>query len=345
MKKILLIVFLAVMGMSAQAQGVTLQNQEEEDSTIAIIGYFCKNDSMTYRHIQGKEKIVGNDTTSMNEIAEEFMIVVTDSTSDGYKMELIPLSCKVEGSDQESLLASLLWQDVKNLRCRFSTDEYGAVQHIENWREIRDVLKKSYKTVLDSLYAGRPEVDSFMPRKQFESILMLGCSTEAGIKEQYSELNQLFQNHGLEFNMNPVEGDDVSEMGYPVHTKLESFYSVKKDEYDFDGDYVVRCNTVTKLSGEDSKDLLSSSLAVLFTGEVKDSVNKYTEKALEDGLTVTNIEQSCYFYNGWPKLLQTLTEINIGNLGKRIEYDTIEWTGHRWGVFHFPEEEESGKDL
>lgn len=302
---------------------------------------------MTYRHVQGKEKIVDKDTTIMNEITEEFMIVVTDSMADGYKMELIPLSCKVEGgeNDQQTLLASLLWQDIKDLRCRFTTDEYGTVQHIENWREIRDVLKKSYVNVLDSLYASLPQMDSIMPRKQLESLLLLGCSTEDGIKEQYSELEQLFGYHGMEFTMEPVESDYVSEKGYPAHTKLESFYSAKNDEYDFDGDYVVASNTVTRLSDKDTKDLLSSTMSVLFTGELRDSVNKYTVEALKEGMTVTEHKQYCYYYNGWPKLLQSVMEINVGNMAKRIEYNMIEWTSRRWGVYNFPDEEEEGKDL
>ena len=350
MKKYLLLIFMVMMGMAVHAQGVTLQNQEEEDSTIAVIGYFCKNDSMTFRRVQGKEKIVDNDTTIMNEITEEFMVVVTDSTSEGYKMELIPLSCKVEGKakDQQTLLASVLWQDIKDLRCRFTTDEYGTVQHIENWREIRDVLKKSYATVLDSVYAAAPPLDSIMPLNQFKNLLLLGCSSEDGIKEQYDELEQLFGYHGLEFTMDPVESDDVSDMGYPTHTIVESFYSKQEDEYDFEGDYVIRSKTDTKLSVEDTNDLLFSTMAVLFTGEVGDSINKYIKEGLKDseeGLTVTNIKQSCYFYNGWPKLLQSLSEVNIGNIAKRITYDTIEWTTRRWGIYHFPEEEEQGKDL
>ena len=74
------------------------------------------------------------------------MITVTDSTSKGYTMELIPLSYEIEEDDNDwqTRMASLMWNEYKNLRCRFTTDELGSVQHIENWREIRDVLKKSY---------------------------------------------------------------------------------------------------------------------------------------------------------------------------------------------------------
>ena len=321
--------------MTAHAQMKTLQNNENEDSTIAVVGYFSKNDTMEYQRVQGKMKIVDNDTTQRGEITEKFMIVVTDSTANGYKMEIIPVSCEIKDidSDYQMRMASLLWNNIKGLRCRFTTDELGSVQHIENWREIRDVLKKSYVTVFDSLYASLPALDSVMPRKQLESLTLLGCSTEDGIKEQYDELDMLFGLHGNEVTMEPVETDDISEAGYPTHSRIESFYPAPKDEYDIEGDYVVNARTDTKLSGDDVKDLIGNTLGMLLAGEVSDSVKKYTNEALTDkkeGMTTTNYEQYCYFFNGWPKLMQKIVEINVAGLVRRIEYDSIEWTRRHW---------------
>lgn len=349
MKKFFSIAFMAFFVLTVQAQGMTLENQEEEDSTISVIGLFCKNDTLAYQRVQGKEKIIGNDTTVLNEVVEEFMIVVTDSTSDGYKMELIPMSFKLQGKEQgyEGRMASLLWKDLKNLRCRFTTDEWGTVQHIENWREIRDVLKKSYVTVFDSLYSEIPALDSIMPRKQTESLLLLGCSTEDGIKEQYDELEVLFGFHGKELPMKPVESDDVSEEGFPIHTYVEAFYSQQEDEYDFDGDYVIQSRAETTYSADDVKHLMHTTLGVIFSGELGDSVNKYVAEALKDsleGMRVNELAKFCYFYNGWPKLMQSIKEVNVSNMFKRVEYDCIEWTSRHWGVFTIPEEE-TGKDI
>ncbi len=350
MKKILTIISMTIMAISLHAQETTLQNVEQEDSTIAVIAYFCKDDTMEYLRRQGKYKVVGNDTTDMGNITEKFRIAVTDSTSEGYKMEITPISMEVEGGENNYVIkmAQLLWNDLKNLRCRFSTDELGRVQHIENWREIRDVLKKSYVLVFDSLYTSIPGLDSVMPRKQMEGLIRLGSSTEDGIKEQYDELEMLFGMHGNEVNMESVESDDISEAGYPTHTLVESFYSAQTDEYDREGDYVIQARTDTKISFDDMTDLMSSTFGVLFTGEASDSINKYVNMALEEkkeGMTVSNHEQYCYSYNGWPKLMQKVTEIDIAGLAKRIEYDSIEWTFRRWGVFTFPEEEDKEKDL
>ena len=97
MKNLLSIALTAFIALSMQAQGTTLEQQQEEDTTIVVAAYFCKNDTMTFHRLQSKEKINGNDTTLVHQIDEEFMIVVTDSTDKGYKMELTPLSCECGG--------------------------------------------------------------------------------------------------------------------------------------------------------------------------------------------------------------------------------------------------------
>ena len=131
----------------------------------------------------------------------------------------------------------------------------------------------------------------------------------------------------------PSESDYVSDAGYPTHMHIESFYPTPEDEFDIEGDYVIEARTDTKLSGDDVKDLLSSTLAVFLTGEVSDSVRKYSNLALDEqkeGMTTTTHEQYSYSFNGWPKLMRKMTEINIAGLVRRIEYDAVEWTRRRW---------------
>ena len=61
MKKIL-ISFVAVLCASvANAQGMTLE--QDADTIINVVAYFCKNDTMTFKNHQVKQKITGNDTT------------------------------------------------------------------------------------------------------------------------------------------------------------------------------------------------------------------------------------------------------------------------------------------
>ena len=133
---------LACLAMTVWSQNLVLEQEEPEDE-IAVVGYFCKNDTMTYRQTLNKYKIQGNDTTVSESYVEEFMSVVTDSTSDGYKMKYIPLSFTLHDADTvTSLMTSAMSQLMQSVECEFTTDEMGLLKSITNWREIRDRFKK-----------------------------------------------------------------------------------------------------------------------------------------------------------------------------------------------------------
>ena len=174
---------LASIAMTAWSQNLML-SQEEPENEIAVVAYFCKNDTMTYRQTHNKYKIQGNDTTVSESYEEEFMIVVTDSTSDGYKMKYIPLSFTLHDADTvTNLMTDAMSQLMQSGVCEFTTDEMGSLKSITNWREIRDQLKKGVKVTCNTLYTTIPDLDSIMPRKSLENILLLQFSTEEGVRD------------------------------------------------------------------------------------------------------------------------------------------------------------------
>ena len=171
MKKTLLlsILCLSCVAMTAWSQNL---NQAEPENVIDVVGYFYKNDTLTYELTHNKYKIQENDTTVSDSYVEEFMIVVTDSTSNGYKMKFIPLSFTILDADTgTSLMKNAMRQMMQSVVCEFTTDEYGSIKSITNWREIRDQLKKGVKVTCDTLYSTIPGLDSIMPRKSLENFL------------------------------------------------------------------------------------------------------------------------------------------------------------------------------
>ena len=248
MRTICLLVCVFGLAMTAWSQNLML-NQEEPEDEIAVVGYFCKNDTMTYRQTHNKYKIQGNDTTVSESYMEEFMIVVTDSTSDGYKMKYIPLSFTLHDADTvTSLMTNAMSQLMQSVVCEFTTDELGLLKSITNWREIRDQLKKGVKVTCDTLYSTIPDLDSIMPRKSLENILLLHFSTEEGIRNSYEELENLFGLHGSTFDLGDKEVD-TEEQGYPQHISARIGYTTIEDEEDdFDGDYAI--STRSKRHGQ-----------------------------------------------------------------------------------------------
>ena len=300
---------LAMLALTAWSQNLVLE-QEEADDAIAVVGYFCKNDTMTYRQTHNKYKIQGNDTTVSESYVEEFMIVVTDSTSDGYKMKYIQL--------------------IQSVVCEFTTDEMGLLKSITNWREIRDQLKKGVKATCDTLYATIPDLDSIMPRKSLENILLLHFSTEEGIRNSYEELENLFGLHGSTFDLGDKEVD-TEEQGYPQHISARIGYTTIEDEEDdFDGDYAIS----TLVS-----DMANDSLEA-----VRDQIVDSLKIAKPNGAEVIVKEYYGYFLNGWPKEYYFEKAFDLG-FGQNIETRYIEWISRNWDIDIRDDESTENKNI
>lgn len=346
--------FLALLCVSVfkvNAQGITLE--QESDTTINVVAYFCKNDTMSFRNHQLKQKIIENDTTVTYDMTQEFMIVVNDSTSKGYRMEFIPISCKWDTLEDFNSLTEDLWDMVKDVHCFFTTDEYGTVQHIENWREIRDTMKKITPIVVDRYIEKHPEMDKVISRKQIKNALLMGFSTENQIRKAYDELDMLFSLHGRCLDMGTKELDDV-ENGYPQHIVAKAGYTEIEDESDIEGDYAIMTKTVTTIPMEDAVNLGINSAMLFLEGNVADSLDSKKDEILDSlksgiadkEITFTQNEYFGYFFNGWPKLCYKEKVID-GTAFKRVEQNVIEWTSRYWNIYNNDEaiKPEDSKEL
>ncbi len=188
---------------------------ESPDSTISVIAWFCKNDTMKYRRMQSEYTLENGDTVKTKSgTVEDFMLVVKDSTSKGYLLELIPLSVSVNDEDSADVtgrLVDALKEQFGDMRALVRTDEMGVVQGIENWKEIRDKMKGGIKLAMDSLYSATPAMDSVVPRSRYEALMTLAYSTEKGILSAYDELTLLFGLHGKAFDIGKTVVDETKK--------------------------------------------------------------------------------------------------------------------------------------
>lgn len=352
MRTICLLACLIGMAMSAWSQNLVLGQEEEADDAIAVVGYFCKNDSMTFRQTHQKYKIQEGDTTISEDYAEEFLIVVTDSTSDGYKMKYVPLSFTLNDADTiTAIMTNAMSQLMQSVVCEFTTDELGLLKSITNWREIRDQLRKSVKVVCDSLYGTIPELDSITPRKSLENLLLLQFSTEQGIRNSYEELNTLFGLHGSMFDIGDKELDS-EENGYPQHILARIGYTpVEDEENDFDGDYVIVTQTTTIIPVEDALDYGLGTMSMMMSDMIADSLNAVRDMivdtikaAMPQGIEMKVNEYYGYFLNGWPKECYYSRAIDMG-ISKNVETRSIEWISRHWNIYVRDDESTENKDI
>ena len=226
-RNLILLLLLCCLAMTAAAQVYNLAESETDEDAINIISYFDKGDTMTYNYSHEKIKIREGDTTRESSFSLEFRIAVIDSTSQGYRMEVTPLSYEFTEEDStSSAITRLGWSILKDVRCIFSTNEVGEIQHIENWREISKQLKAILKQSIDKAFNDTPELDSVMSRKQLERMLSIKYSSEEGIRDAYEELDMLFAYHGIAFTPGIKEVDAfVALSGLDEENIIMSLYA------------------------------------------------------------------------------------------------------------------------
>ena len=333
MKKTLLlsILCLSCVAMTAWSQ----KNQEDPADVINVVGYFCKNDTMTYRQMHYKNKIQGNDTIVSENYREEFMIVVTDSTSEGYKMKYIPQSFTLRdttipdtgtATSQMSINAIALRQLMQSVVCEFTTDEQGLLKSVTNWREISDQLEKGVKATCDNLYATLPDLDTTMLRQQLGVILALHFTTEEGIRNSYMELEDLFGLYGSTHDIGDEEME-TGENGYPQIISSRVCYTTIEDEgNDFDdGDYSISRQLTTGIPFDDVMNIGFGSLAIT----VSEMVNGSLEANPNDAeVLVSDFYGFMFFKNGWPKKFYFEEAIGLGSC-ESIETRYIECTSRK----------------
>ena len=332
MKKTLLlsILCLASVAMTAWSQNL---NQEEPENEIAVVGYFCKNDTLTYELTHNKYKIQENDTTVSDSYVQEFMIVVTDSTSNGYKMKYVPLSYTLNDADTGTrLMENAMRQLMQSVVVEFTTDEYGAIKSITNWREIRHKLKKGVKATCDTLYSTFAGLDSIMPRKSLENFLKLGFSDEEDIRDSYEELETLFGLHGSSYEICDDE-EDTDEEGYPQHTSIHIGYTPIEDEaYDHVGDYDIFKQSTMTIPVEDIMELGYGVLSMIMGNMANDSIEAAHDQIVDslktakpNGAEIIAKEYYRFFLNGWLKEYYYEQAADLG-FYKSIETHYIRWT-------------------
>ena len=351
MKKNLFTIIIALVCsiFACEAQNLMLDT-EVPDTSIAVIGYFCKNDSMTFRKTYSKIKVEKGDTTINDMYTEDFLIVVTDSTSKGYRMKFIPVAFDYsEESDSiHRIMQAKLSELSKDIVCEFTTDEMGRVQNIENWREIRDKMKVGIKGMCDTLYSTIPFLNDIMPRKQVENTLLLMFSTEQGVREAYNELDELFGLHGNLFDIGDSEFD-TQDNGYPMHVTASIGYTPVEDENnDFDDDYSIISKSVTTVPIEDMLDLGLGNMGLMMTDALSDSLANHRKDMLDSitaampngakNFNIINNEYYEYFFNGWPKECFN-QKISGYGFGERIETSHIVWIMRHWNLV-IPEDED-----
>ena len=339
-----LLLFIAVStNISAQVQ--TAENSSS-DSLLNVVAYFCKNDTTEYNFQHAKMKVIDNDTTMNYYCENEFRLIVRDSTSQGYKIEVQPISNYFE-NPEDSILTQLinkLANSMGDVPLIFTTDELGTIQHVENWREVRDFTRKMSKSLTDSLYALRPELETSVARQRLEALINMQFANEQAILNSFEELTIMFCLHGKAYRIGKNETDITSNNGYPQHVTSIVSYGKSSEDFGFDEDYFVRSLSETTVPAKDLGNQLIDQINMMSEHKMTKKERQKVESAIDEDAKVSLIEDYDIFFNGWPCDMEYTKVTDLKNV-RNIECYRIQWTKRTWGTYGEGTDQEQGTDL
>jgi ubiquitin-protein ligase len=166
-----------------------------EDSTIAVIGYWDKNEKQTYAITQEKIKITGSDTTIVENLQYDVDIMIQDSTEKSYT---IIWKYKNFKTDTDNKFTKSLMSVTDNLDVIIKTDENGSVLEVVNWKEIRNYIS----TCIDKLKADFKDVPKI--NEICDQVEKVFSSKESIESAAIKDIIQLYTFNGAKYTLHEV---------------------------------------------------------------------------------------------------------------------------------------------
>ncbi len=189
-------------------------DNDDADSTVAVIAWFNKRDTMTYWINESSWKVKDGDTTKTSGVSTKVMLTVTDSTKKGYNMEYKFLDFQGDTladskiGEFQNTLVNKLSKDIVGTSIRFRTDEYGHITKYENLKEIKTQAKELFDSAYEELLK-LPVMDS-LKSVGIDITTLIKKADIATIVDGYTEeLEMMFRFHGNSFTVG--EYDDHSD--------------------------------------------------------------------------------------------------------------------------------------
>lgn len=166
-----------------------------EDSTLAVIGYWDKNEKQTYSITQEKIKIKGTDTTITETLKYDAEILIKDSSEKSYT---IVWKYKDFVIDTDNKFTKSLMSITDNLDVVIKTDEFGAVKEVVNWKEIRDYISKCIDK-LKTEYKDIPKINEIC-----DQVKKTFSSKEAIESVAIKDIIQLYTFNGAKYKLHEI---------------------------------------------------------------------------------------------------------------------------------------------
>ncbi len=181
MKNVFVIVLLIGVGSVSYCQ------VNAQDSSMQVVGYWSIGEAQSYMISNERYKVKEGDTTDQELIKYDVDITIRDSTASSYLIEWVYKGYQIEGGSAFTKKMMSICEDIPIL---LRTDEFGGIQGVENWEQIRDAISRS-ADVLQNEFKDIPNIDVVV-----NSLKGLFESKEIIESRAIDEVRQFYSYHG-----------------------------------------------------------------------------------------------------------------------------------------------------
>lgn len=289
-----------------------------QDSTINIIAWFNKHDTVTYRVNESAWKLNGTDTILTASYSMIARINVVDSTAKGYEMEYtfldfptdaLPDSASAIERFQNRITAKLA-QKIVGTTVHFETNEYGRITKYNNLGQIKKQAKSLFKEASKE-FSRLPEIESLKDWGFDIKYYAKNVDTDKLVDGYLEELNMLFMYHGLS-----MQAGETTEHEDATDTQFENttYMSVSVDTDD--SSYSIVQDITSILPRNELKEMVGGIVESFSNDSITDSFNENFDAQVDVDCTYEDYLQTDYLVNGWPYSVVRQKATMIGNRGK-----------------------------
>lgn len=306
-------------GMAAYCEEGPFQEiPEQRDSTVSVIAWFNKYDTVTYMVGKSSWEINGTDTVRTAFLPMKVRICVVDSTDMGYKMEYtfieFPIYSKSDTmTGREALqnaIISKLGSKLAGTTVEFETDETGDIIKVNNLDQISEKVESLCNGIFTFL-SYFPEMKKLKDSGFDINNYVNNIDSDKVVNRFLEELNLLFLHHGEVYYLRECNEHEAASDSTYEHT---TYSSARLDEED--GAYHILIDIENLLPQDKFRTMAGDIMEFM-----DDDIIPYSTK--ENILSQVNTDglygdflKVDYFDNGWPYYLLREKRYLSGGRGK-----------------------------
>lgn len=289
-----------------------------QDSTINIIAWFNKHDTVTYWVSESSWKINDTDTVRTASYSMKVRINVVDSTAEGYKIDYtflefpadtLPDSASAIEKYQNQITAKLA-DKIVGTTVHFETDEYGSITKYTNLGQIKKQAKSLFKEAIKG-FSKIPEIQKLKKIGFDVADYAKNIDTDKLVDGYLEELNLLFMNHGQAMAIGEfTEHEDATDTSFENTTYSSAF--VDED----DEAYHIVIDVTNILPRNELKTMVGGIVEAFTNDSIKEDFNENFDAQVNVDGTYEDYLKIDYLVNGWPYSVVRQKATMIGNHGK-----------------------------